>query len=82
MILLDGEGLFDQELGALIRRVAPELIFETLATLEIKSISALAEALGVTRDRMAGLLNDLDIKDLFREIQRHGPKRRPPVEDT
>ena len=75
VILFEHNGIFDQTLEKLIRREAPDIIFQTLATLEVKSKSALAEALGITRERLAGLLVDLGITTIFEEIRKHGRKK-------
>lgn len=81
IVLLDGVSLFDQELAKLVTRSAAELIFETLATLEVKNISTLSTALGISRDRLVGIMDDLEIRHIFDSIKRRGPKRSPPKVD-
>jgi len=75
VILLEGDGLFDRKMSELIMAHAPDLIFETLAQLEVKSKAQLAAALGIRRDRLAGLLDDLGIDTIYQEIRKHGRKK-------
>lgn len=66
------DGRYDRRLSD----CASDLILNTLESLEIRSKAALAERLGISRNRLSTAIKALGIEDKCDEIVKRGKQRR------
>lgn len=73
MLHPDAEGAFDSQLCA----VAKQAILDGMEGLEVRTTVALAQLLGMNRDRLRATIKALGIEEEYQEIRKKGRRRTP-----
>lgn len=76
IVLLGSDSRFDVEAARVILDTLPEIILRALSECKVVTKLELAERLGVTRERLDGLLSDLGLEERFAEAWRGAERRR------